>query len=323
MIDLVRETPKALVIGSVHHDRALDVPRLPKRGETVISGPARDGLGGKGANQAVAVARMGVSCELLGVVGDDDSAATVRDDLRAHGVSVARVGVVRGRHTGRATVVVEATGENLIIVEPGPVDRIDRAMVDMCLRDHATPPAVVVVQGEVPSRVIGWAAASADEAGTRFVLNLAPVIPVDPETLRHADPLVVNEHEAGHLLELLDGVPASVGDVDDALGMVRRLVAAGARSAVVTLGAAGAVLADGPTARHLAAFPAVVTDTTGAGDCFTGTLAAALATGQSLVEATRWGLAAASLAVGRPGAASAYPTREQAADVLRREAAPR
>ncbi|MEV5822071.1 ribokinase [Micromonospora harpali] len=323
MINLARATPKALVIGSVHHDRSLAVPRLPRRGETVLSGGARDGLGGKGANQAVAIARMGVSCALLGAVGDDTSAAFVRDQLVAHGVSVAHVGVVPGRHTGRATVVVEATGENLIVVEPGPVDRIDRATVDANLRDHAAPPTVVVVQGEVPPRVLAWAADSAGAAGTRFVLNLAPVVPVAPETLRQADPLVVNEHEAGDLLELLDGGPARVVDVDDAIGVARRLVAAGARSVVVTLGAGGAVLADGPTARHLAAFPATVADTTGAGDCFTGTLAAALANGHSLAEATRWGLAAASLAVGRPGAASAYPTREQAADVLRREAAPR
>ncbi|MFG1849053.1 ribokinase [Micromonospora carbonacea] len=323
MIDLVRATPKALVIGSIHHDRSLDVARLPGRGETVISRRARDGLGGKGANQAVAIARMGVACELLGVVGDDASATVVRDALANHGVSVTQVGVVPGRHTGRATVVVEATGENLIVVEPGPVDRIDRATVDANLRDHATPPTVVVVQGEVPPAVVAWAADSAGAAGTRFVLNLAPVVPVDPGTLRRADPLVVNEHEAGHLLELLDGGPARIDDVDDALGVARRLVAAGPRSAVVTLGAEGAVLADGPRAHHLAAFAATVADTTGAGDCFTGTLAAALARGHSLPEAARWGLAAASLAVSRPGAASAFPTWEQAGDVLRREAAPR
>ncbi|GAA2339668.1 ribokinase [Dactylosporangium salmoneum] len=323
MIDSARRAPFALVVGSIHHDRSLLVSHLPRPGETVIAQRALDGLGGKGANQAVAIARMGVPCELLGVVGDDDSAGIVRSALLAHGVSVAQVGAVAGRTTGRATVVVEERGENLIIVEPGPVDRIDQDMIDANLRDRETPPAVVVIQGELPAPVLDWTAESAEKAGARFVLNLAPVLPVNPDTLCRADPLVVNEHEATQLIGLLGGDPAPIGGIEDALPIARRLVAAGVRSVVITLGADGVVLADRQGARHEAAFPAIVTDTTGAGDCFTGTLAAGLAHGETLAEATRRGLAAASVAVGRTGAASAFPTRSQVDDVLRREAASR
>ncbi|MFG1951100.1 ribokinase [Micromonospora sp. NPDC048830] len=316
MIDSAGREPTVLVVGSIHHDRSLLVPRLPGPGETVISGRTLDGLGGKGANQAVAVARTGVHCDLLGVVGDDGSAVVVRRELLAHGVSVAQVGVVPGRQTGRATVVVEDAGENLIIVEPGPVDLIARNMIDANLCDRDTPPAVVVVQGEVPAPVICWTAESAKEAGSRFVLNLAPVLPVDLAALRQADPLVVNEHEATALLELLDGTPRTVDGLDDALGVARRLIGTGIRSLVITLGADGAVLADRHRVHHEAAFPATVVDTTGAGDCFTGTLAAGLACGYPLVEATRRGMAAASIAVGQTGAATAYPTRAQVDAVL-------
>lgn len=309
-----RETPDVpadrgpgvvLVVGSVNLDHSAYVPRLPRPGETVLADRARRGLGGKGANQAVAAARAGADVRLLGAVGDDDAGRRVLGDLRAAGVDVALVAERTGTDTGAAYVTVDDAGENVVVVASGANATVAPGEVGRAAGGGA---AVVLTQGELAPDVVAAAARLAREAGARFVLALAPVVDLDPEVLAAADPLVVNEHEAGQLLGR-----RVADDVSAAAGAARQLVARGPRSVVVSVGADGAVAArrtgDGVHVWHQPAPdpPSRVVDATGAGDALTGVLAAGLAGGEVLEDALCRGVAAATLAVTRAGAAGSYP----------------
>lgn len=218
--------------------------------------------------------------------------------------------------TGLALVTVDADGENSIVVVPGANARVDGAHVD-AHRALVAAAAVVVVQGEIPRAGIERAAAV---ARGRLVLNLAPVVDVAPDTLRRADPLVVNEHEARLVLAALDGADQAGPARTDEDGPARtdedavaaRLVAHGVRSVVITLGARGALVRSGggDTDGRGVTVPAprvTVVDTTGAGDAFVGALAARLAAGDDLLAATRLAVRAGAAAVRGPGAQASLP----------------
>lgn len=287
-----------VVVGSVNADETLPVVSWPRPGETaLLAGPIRAGLGGKGANQAVAAALAGAEVSFVGAIGTDAAAATVSDALRAHGVDVGGLRSVP-TGTGRAIIVVAPDGENLILVDPGAnaaltVDDVRAASARLRAAD------VVLVQGEIPAPVVDAVATLCRELGTRFVLNLAPPIAVAPETLATADPLVVNEIEAAHL-----GIDPAGDDVGPA------------RSLVVTLGADGVALRTPAGATRLPARSVDVVDTTGAGDAFAGTLGAGLAAGLDLAAAARRGVDASAFAVTRPGASSSYGRHDEVAAVF-------
>lgn len=282
-------TGRVVVIGSINVDETLPVASWPVPGETVLlDGPVRAGLGGKGANQAVAAALAGSRVTFVGAVGDDEGGSRAREDLDRHGVSVDRVRMLDGVTTGRATILVDRAGENLILVAPGANGEVSAEDV----RDAAGAIAaadLVLVQGEVPPAAIDAAALACRETGTRFVLNLAPPVAVAAETLSLADPLVVNEVEAEAL------------GIDAAQPSLERFV-----SVVVTRGGEGVVAASSEGRFEVASLSVPVVDTTGAGDAFAGTLVAALAEGASLTDACRAGSAAGAFAVTRPGASASY-----------------
>lgn len=280
---------RVVVIGSINVDETLPVASWPQPGETILlAGPVTTGLGGKGANQAVAAALAGAEVAFVGAVGADAGGARARDALVAHGVGVDHVGVVPDASTGRATILLHDDGENLILVDPGANAEVTASTV-RAARDVIAAADVVLVQGEVSRGAIETAAALCRETGARFVLNLAPPVAVAAEAVAVADPLVVNDSEAERL---------GIDPAAPARG--------GAGALVVTHGGEGVSFVTSADSGSLPAHTVPVVDTTGAGDAFVGTLSALLARGAALDEACRAGSSAAAFAVTRPGASASY-----------------
>lgn len=282
-----------IIVGSANVDLVVQVERHPRQGETVLGGDTSVFPGGKGANTAVAAAKRGARTSLLGAVGEDSHGELLLTSLGDAGVDtslVRRVDVP----SGAAYITVSENGENSIVVSPGANSRVGVADIHRA-REAIEAARVLFAVLEVPLPAVREAVACAARAGVRVVLNASPVARLDGETLAVLDPLIVNQHEARVLLE--DG-----GEPDDGEALARGLLALGPRSVVVTLGAAGAVVADAAGAVTLPAPEVSVVDTTGAGDAFAGSLAARLAAGWSLTDAARDAVSIAADAVTRRGA---------------------
>jgi ribokinase len=299
--------PAIAVLGSANVDLTLAVPHLPSPGETVLAGHGVLSPGGKGANQAVAAARLGADVAFAGCVGDDAHGALLRSALAGEGVDVSRLQVRVGTPSGLAIVVVDPRGENSIVVAPGANALVDEMNARAAAGSGA---AVLVVQAEIPLPAVIAALALGRDTGVTTVLNLAPV-PEPPAAglLGLADWLVVNLGEAARLLEekkeTVNGVAADSG-MDGRLAAAR-LRRAGARGVVVTMGARGAAV-DCDEARSTVPAPAtVVVDTTGAGDAFVGAFAVALGRGWPVGQAVAYGCAAGAASTRRPGALPSLP----------------
>ena len=291
------------VLGSINQDFVLKVERRPEPGETVTDAELSTGSGGKGANQAAAAALLGASVSFLGRVGDDEFGEPLVRALEEKGIDTSLIQRISGRQTGAAFITVTPDGENAITVAPGANRAITLEDVDAAA-DVIRGARVLVAQMEVPKEVVGRAAEVAASGDTRVLLNLAPTFEVPRELLERLDPLVVNEHEAAFLLG------SRVEGVDGALSAAPELLSLGPGSAVITLGAAGAVIADSSSATHIPAPEVDVVDTTGAGDAFVGALAVKLARGASLEEAASYAVRAGAAAVTKRGAQGALPTPE-------------
>ncbi|WP_205472179.1 ribokinase [Nocardioides sp. SYSU D00038] len=300
MVDVVGvvDVVDVVVVGSVNRDYVCRVDSLPAPGETVLGGQASVGSGGKGGNQAVAASLLGARTALVARVGRDDDGRAVTRDLAEAWVDTREV-LPTATRTGLAFVMVDATGENSIVVAPGANELLEPATTSRAVRELLRPPGVVVTQAEIPEAAFDAAVRAAAETGCRAVVNLAPYRPVAADVLALCDPLVVNESEAGGLLgRRVRGAAAACDAVVD--------LAARCRSAVVTVGAEGAVVGEGTRVTHVPAHEVPVVDTTGAGDAFTGAVAAALSAGRDLVDAVRLGVRAGSFAVQRPGAQASF-----------------
>lgn len=301
--------PRVHVVGSLNEDLVLAVGRIPSPGETVRGAYVGRTCGGKGANQAVAAARAGATVNMVGCVGDDDAGTRLVQALLDEGVDVSGVLRVDGP-SGLAVVSVAEDGENAIVVAPGANEHCTPDLVRSALAD-VSPGDVVVAQGEVSGLAVHAAAEQARAASAYFVLNLAPVVDVDPARTR-IDLLVVNEHEATELTRRSGRTTEEVAD------QAAHLCRAWRSSVIVTLGPAGAVCATGGVTTHLPSYEVErVVDTTGAGDAFVGALAAALALGASVQAAARWGLAAGALAVAAEGAQGGRATPQRIAELVR------
>ena len=302
------------VLGSLNMDISVTVPDLPVPGATVLGGGAVFAPGGKGANQAVAAARLageaGMQVAMVGCTGDDEFGRTLRAALRAEGVDDGAVRAVAGVPTGIAMITVDRAGENMITVSPGANHEVSTADIAAVRGD------VLVISAEVPLPVISAALAASAGRALR-VLNLAPA----PSRAAAADLvaagpdwLVVNESEAAAVLG------RAVAGLDEAAAAACDLVAAGARNAVVTAGAAGAAYCgpgaaapDSPSVVTVPGFTVTAVDTVGAGDTFVGALAVALAAGVWPADAVTAAAAAGAAAAARPGTQSGMP---RPADVL-------
>lgn len=299
MGSVTSSTGRVVVVGSTNADLLVGVTAHPAPGETVLGHGMRVMSGGKGANQAVAAARLGADVAFVGAVGDDEFADAALAGLRSAGVDLTALAVAPGRRTGIAIVTVSDDGENSIVVVPGANGAVDEAMVSA----HAglvAGAASVVLQGEIPRAAIE---AAARTARGRLVVNLAPVLDVDEDVLLRADPLVLNEHEARLVAGAL-GVPAEESEEV----LVRGLLARGVRSVVLTLGPRGALVGQDDDVTAVPAPRVRAVDTTGAGDAFVGALAHGLARGDGLVDAARTAARVGAYAVRSPGAQASYPS---------------
>jgi ribokinase len=289
------------VIGSLNADLTLLVDRLPGPGETVLSSaPGTVGFGGKGGNQAAAAAAFGADVTMIGRVGDDDIGDRIRADLRDRGVDVSQVRTTPGARSGGATIAVNPSGENLILVDPGANGELRSADIRRDVLDRA---AAVLLQLEIPVETV---AAAARMVGAPVVLNPAPAVPLGAGLLAQVSVLVPNQTE----LALLTGAAPPAGLAATA-ALARKLP--GTLDVVVTLGAGGALVVPrlGGPVTHIPAPAVTPVDATGAGDCFCGTLAVTLATGASLADAARISVAAAALSVTVAGARGLLPGRDE------------
>ncbi|RSM66399.1 ribokinase [Amycolatopsis sp. WAC 01376] len=283
-------TSQVLVIGSANADLVVPVDRRPGGGETVLGGDTVLSPGGKGANTAVAAARLGADVGLLGAVGDDPYGELLKRSLAESGVNTGSLRTSE-RPTGIAYITVTPDGENSILVSPGANSSLRPEDIDL---DGAE---IVVLSLEIPLETVEHAVAKAVENGVKTLLNLSPAAELSAETLQGLDVLLVNEHEAAFLLG---------GEAD-----FPKLLDLGPKAAVVTLGAKGAavVTADGVTEVSSPKVEAV--DTTGAGDAFAGALATSLAKGEGLADAARRAVKVAAITVTRQGAQPSYPTASE------------
>jgi ribokinase len=284
------------VVGSLNEDVLVAVDRLPGRGETVIGRAAELAPGGKGANQAAAAGRLGPGVHMVGRVGKDPAGDRQLAALAAVRVNVGRVHRTTGVPTGSATIPVEdGSGENLIVVVPGANAELTPEDADV---ESVHRAVVLLLQLEVPLATVHAAARAA--TGT-VVLTPAPPQPLPAELIEHVDVLVPNEHELAHLAGVAGGErsPAELADLARSVAGCSVVVTLGARGALV-VPVDGEVLLQAPP-------PVTALDTTGAGDCFCGALAQALARGSDLPDAVRYAVTAAALSTTGPGARGALP----------------
>jgi ribokinase len=286
-------------------DLVIRTPRVPQPGETLLGHDFQTFPGGKGANQAVAAARLGADVTLVGCIGPDTFGERLRAGLESEGVQTRHVGVERDTATGIAAITVDDSGQNSIIVVSGANMHLTPEWITAAWQSVDKPDAVVM-QLEIPLACITRVADLARAAGVRVVLNPAPAQPLSEELLRQIDLLVPNETETA----LLTGLP--VDTMQHVERAARALLDGGVGETVITLGERGALLLSGDgAAQHLPAQTVEVIDTTAAGDAFVAALAVALTDGASMEDAVRWAIAAGSLAVTRLGAQPSMPTREE------------
>ncbi|MFG3418852.1 ribokinase [Micromonospora sp. NPDC048063] len=290
----MRQT-RVVVVGSANMDLVGTAPALPRPGETLLGTGFVMVPGGKGANQAIAAARAGASCAFLGAIGSDAFGVTLRARITAAGVDTDQLRTTYGT-SGVALVMVNAEGENAILVTPGA----NASMTHLTEPELAAVRSadVLLAQLEIPVGTVTRAAVVARAAGRRVVLNAAPAVPVPPELLAATDLLVVNETEAQALTGRGRDDPSAL------LDLVPRVV--------LTLGAQGAWYGDRDgTAVHVPAVKVDVVDSTATGDAFTAALAVAWGEGRDLVDAVRWAAAAGAACARRLGASSALPSRAE------------
>ncbi|WP_060480476.1 ribokinase [Pseudomonas monteilii] len=292
---------KVVVVGSLNMDLVARAPRLPRAGETLAGDSFCTVPGGKGANQAVAAARLGAGVAMVGNIGDDPYGLQLRQALEAEGVDCQGVSVRPGVSSGVALITVDAASQNCIVIVPGANGLLSPEAVQRC--DALLQAAeVIICQLEVPPETVAWTLARARSLGKRVILNPAPAVgPLPAHWFANIDYLTPNESEA----QALTAMP--VNDLDSARRAGERLLQLGAGKVIVTLGAQGALLVSREGSQH---FPAPVVqplDTTAAGDTFIGGFAAALVQGQEEGEAIAFGQRAAALSVTRAGAQPSIP----------------
>jgi ribokinase len=292
------------VVGSANIDLTFRAAKLPRPGETVFGTAFYRGFGGKGANQAVAAARLGATVSFVGRVGADEFGRAIRDQLVREGVDVAHLLDDPDRPTGTAAILVDDAGENAIVGVPG-------ANLGLTPEDvRAAAPllessAVVLAPCETMIETVTEAFRIAHAAGCTCVFNPAPARELPAELLSALDVIVPNESE----LRALTGRPTDT--LDDVTAAAEVLRARGSGVVIVTLGPRGALAvgADGRT--HVPGVPVLAVDTSGAGDAFCGALVTCLAEGMPMVEAARRANVVAARSVTRPGAQASFPRREE------------
>ena len=301
--------PLIVSLGGINMDLVTFADRLPADGETVVGDRFVTYAGGKGANQAVAAARMGARSAMVGRVGDDMFGPQLIDLLQSAGVSTDEVGVSPDTSSGIAVINVGQGGQNRIVQVLGANDTCgdDEFNAISALLPETS---ALLLQLEVSIELSASVAEQAASQGVTVILDPGPVRPVPADFYRHISVITPNETEA----EALVGHP--IADLGAAATAAHELVGRGVRAAVIKLGSMGAYWSDGNDAGHVPAFPVNAVDTVAAGDAFNGAMAVAMSEGASLPEAVRWGCAAGALAVTKVGAQDSMPDRAAVAASL-------
>jgi ribokinase len=303
-----------LVIGSLNMDLVARCQRLPAKGQTIFGDDFFTAAGGKGANQAVAAARLGARVAMAGCVGDDEFGRTLIAGLNEAGINTETI-VRVDRPTGTALITIDADGANTIVVISGANASCDMALVDRAMA-RLGGPGVLLLQHEIPPEATAHAIRVGHRSGWFVILNPAPAAPLAMELLPLIDIIAPNETEAAAITGL------RVSSRADALAAARHLVAQGARGVLITLGGDGALYCDQTCCLHCPAVAVQAVDTTAAGDAYIGALGAALAEGRELPESLGFAAAAAALSVTRLGAQPSLASRAELTDFIARHGTP-
>ncbi len=299
------------VIGSIHVDFVIRVPRLPLKGETIIGEDFNIYPGGKGANQCLGVARLGAKAYMIGRVGDDFLADIALRNLRAEeNIVLDYVKTTKNVHTGTAFILVDLQGENIIAVAPGADKHLSPRDVDEFI-ESVNNFNVLLTQLEIPLSTVLHALMRASRIGALTILNPAPAKKIPEEAYKYIDVLTPNKVE----LETLTGM--RVKSINDVVKASKLLLEKGVKIAVITtLGAQGVLVTTKDTSTHIPALKVKVVDTTGAGDAFNAGLAVALAEGKDIVSASKWANTVAALKVTKMGAQEGLPRRNEVENLL-------
>jgi len=295
--------PNILVVGSANMDLVVKAERVPRQGETIMGHGFQTVHGGKGANQAVACARLGARTTMLGRVGNDAFGRELRAGLEREGVDVSHLRADPQAASGIAVIIVDATGDNSIVVAPGANGCLTLEDVE-ALRLAESSYDAVLAQLEIPLEVIIAAFEQARAAGAKTILDAGPARKLPPELLRQVDVISPNRSEAEAILGMKISGKGSLE------GVSRRLQSLGPKEVVLKLGEEGALVTRGRESTRIPAAAITPVDTTGAGDAFTAALAVFLAEGKDIVAAARPAACAGALAATVFGAQPSMPTRQ-------------
>jgi ribokinase len=301
------DAKKIVVVGSTNMDMVVKTSHIPAHGETVLGGAFFMNPGGKGANQAVAVARLGGNVLFVSKIGNDVFGKQAMQGFAAEGIDTSCVFSDSELPSGVALITVDAAGENSIVVASGANGNLLAADIEAALGEISTA-GVVLLQLEIPLATVEYVAGYAASNRVRVILNPAPAAVLPSALFSHLDVITPNETEAS----MISGI--EVLDLETARQAATRIQELGVRNVVITMGAAGALVLEGTVFTHVPARKVQPVDTTAAGDVFNGALAVALAEGLSLPDAVRFASEAAAVSVTRLGAQSSIPYRSELVD---------
>jgi ribokinase len=295
---------KINILGSLNTDLVVHVLQFPKPGETLLGSDIEITMGGKGANQAVAAARMGAQVAMIGRVGNDSYGLAAVENLRQQQVDIQQVSVDPLAPSGMAFIMVNGNGDNSIIVSPGANGKMQEEDIKRAA-DLFTPESILICQLEISPAIVKAGMRFAKTRGAHIILNPSPALQADPKILKEADTLILNETEIFAL--------TGNNDIQDGLETLQEM---GIKQIALTLGSRGCILLAAGQQMNIPAHSVNVVDTTGAGDAFIGAFSTALACEYDILTAGQWGNAAGALATTSVGAQSALPDRNQMEDLL-------
>lgn len=296
---------KICVIGSLNMDLVVNVDEMPKKGQTLIGGNFKEVPGGKGANQAVAIAKLGGDVSMIGKVGNDGFGQTLINALKANNVKTDYI-QIENCSSGVAMITVDKNAENSIVVAPGANFRVLREDIDKCI-DSIKQSDIVVVQLETPLDTIKYALQESKQLDKYTILNPAPAVKLDEDIIKNVDLLTPNETE----LEILSGV--KIENEEDIIKAAQVMIQKGVKQLIVTLGSKGSLYIDKDNVKFKESYKVDAIDTTAAGDSYTGALSVALSQDKDMEEAMDFASKVGALCVMKEGAQTSLPTMQ---DVL-------
>lgn len=287
-----------LVIGSLNMDLVINTDRMPRAGETIHGKGFAHFPGGKGANQASACARAGGNVKMLGKVGDDAYGDILLKNLSQDGVNIN--GIEREKISTGVAVITVFNGENSIILDKGANGLVDRDYIDRHI-DAIDWADYIIMQYEIPMETVVYVAQIVKSKGKTLIIDPAPMMETPSELYRMADIILPNETETAQL----------VGEGNDDEASVKKMYELGCKNVIMTLGKKGSIYYNGENMINQPAYKVKAIDTTGAGDCFTGSMVAALASDKTMEEALEFASKASAIAVGRRGAQPSFPWKSE------------